>query len=70
VYRKLWINSQKKIGELNKVINERLDNEPNLSESGGSQRIPGSEQQLKEDLQKPFHEIFLREFHRAQAQAR
>jgi hypothetical protein len=67
VYRKLWMNSQKKIGQLQKAFNERLGNEPNLSESSGSQRIPSSDAQLKDDLQRPFHEIFLREFHRSQA---
>lgn len=65
-YRKLWLNSQKKIGQLQKVISERLNGEPDLSESGGSGRIPPSDQQLKDDLKRPFHEIFLREFHKSQ----
>jgi hypothetical protein len=67
VYRKLWVNSQKKIGQLQKVVNDRVGSEPNLSESGGSQKIPASDAQMKDDLKKPFHEIFLREFHRQQA---
>jgi hypothetical protein len=70
VFRNLWINSQKKIGQLQKIINERIGNEPNLSESSGANAMPQSEAQLKEDLKRPFHEIFLREFHRQQAQNR
>jgi hypothetical protein len=70
VFRNLWINSQKKIGQLQKIINERIGNEPNLSESSGANAMPQSEAQFKEDLKKPFHEIFLREFHRQQAQNR
>lgn len=69
-YRKLWLNSQKKVGELQKIINEKIGNEPNLSESGGSQGIPTSDQQLKDDLKQPFANVFLREFHRAQARSR
>lgn len=69
-YRKLWLNSQKKIGQLQKVINDRIGNEPNLSESGGSQRIATPDQQLADDLKRPFSEVFLREFHRQQAQGR
>lgn len=69
-YRRLWLNSQKKIGQLNKALNERIGNEPNLSESSGSQTMLTSEQQLKDDLKKPFHEIFLREFHKQQGNTR
>lgn len=69
-YRKLWVNSQKKIGQLQKIIDERINSEPDLSESGGSNRIPASEQQLKEDLGKPFHEVFLREFHKSRSMNR
>lgn len=69
-YRRLWLNSQKKIGELQKVINERVNNEPNLSENGGPGHIVPSEQQFKEDLNRPFHEVFLREFHNSQARNR
>lgn len=69
-YRKLWLTSQKKIGELQKIINEKIGNEPNLSESSGSQSIPSTDQQLKDDLNRPFHEVFLREFHRAQSRSR
>jgi hypothetical protein len=70
VFRKLWINSQKKIGQLQKIIDERIGNEPDLSESGGSQAMPTSEAQMREDLRRPFHEAFLREFHRSQARNR
>jgi len=69
-YRNLWINSQKKIGELQRIIAERINNEPNLSESSGSGTLPSSEAQLRDDLKKPFAEVFLREFHRQQAQSR
>lgn len=67
VYRKLWMNSQKKIGELQKIVKDRIGSEPNLSESAGNQSIPLPDQQLKEDLKQPFSTVFLREFHKAQA---
>jgi len=66
-YRKLWVNSQKKIGELQKIIKDRIGNEPNLSESGGSQGIPSVDAQFKADLSQPFEKVFLREFHKSQA---
>jgi hypothetical protein len=69
-YRKLWLNSQKKIGQLQKVINERINGEPNLSESSGSQRILTPDAQMQDDLKRPFHEVFLREFHKSQAAQR
>jgi hypothetical protein len=69
-YRKLFIRSQKKIGELQKVIKDRLGGEPNLSESGGNAGNLMPDAQLKEDLKRPFNEIFLREFHKAQAKNR
>lgn len=69
-YRKLWINSQKKIGQLQKVINERIGNEPTLTESGGHHRIVPPDQQLADDLKRPFNEVFLREFHRQQGLGR
>jgi hypothetical protein len=68
-YRKLWMNSQKKIGELQKIIKDKIGNEPNLSESSGSQGIPNNDAQLKADLNRPFLEVFLREFHKSQARA-
>lgn len=66
-YRKLWLNSQKKIGQLQKIINDKIGNEPNLSESSGSQTIPTGDQQFKDDLSKPFVDVFLREFHKSRA---
>lgn len=65
-YRRLWLNSQKKIGQLNRVIKERLGNEPNLSESGGPGNVTPNEQ-FEADLKQPFDKVFLREFHRQQA---
>ena len=62
-YRKLFIKSQKRIGELQKIINDKIGNEPNLSESAG----PGartSADQTKVDLNEPFDKVFLREFHK------
>lgn len=69
-YRKLWLNSQKKIGQLEKVINQRIGSEPNLSENGGPGMGGTPDQQFKDDLNKPFTEVFLREFHRSQQQQR
>jgi hypothetical protein len=69
-YRKLWMNSQKQIGKLQKIIKDRIGSEPVITESGG----PGSallpDQQMKEDLKRPFTEVFLREFHKSQARSR
>ena len=64
-YRKLFIKSQQKVGELNKIIRERLGNEPNLSESGGNAGNLTPDSQMQEDLKKPFADVFLREFHRS-----
>ena len=64
-YRKLFIKSQKKVGELNKLIRERLGNEPNLSESSGNAGNLTPSGQVEEDLKRPFSEVFLREFHKA-----
>ena len=69
-YRKLWLASQNKIGKLQKIIKEKIGNEPVLSESGGSQVLQTSEAQQAADLKRPFAEVFLREFHRSQARAK
>jgi hypothetical protein len=68
-YRKLFLQSQQKVGELQKIIRDRIGGEPNLSESAGNGNL-GPESQLKEDLKKPFDQVFLREFHRAQSRTR
>jgi hypothetical protein len=67
-YRKLFLKSQKKIIELQKVIDERIGSEPTLSESGGNSFT--AESQIQDDLKKPFSQVFLREFHRAQQRNR
>jgi hypothetical protein len=69
-YRKLWIASQKKIGQLQNTIKEKLGNEPTLSESSGNGASGSHEAQMAEDLKKPFADVFLREFHRSQARNR
>jgi hypothetical protein len=69
-YRKLFIKSQRKVGELQKIINERMGGEPNLSESSGNAGSLMPDGQMKEDLKKPFADVFLREFHKAQARSR
>lgn len=69
-YRKLFITSQKEVMRLKKVIGDRFGEEPSLSESPGSNGPMGGEAQMKEDLKRPFSEVFLREFHRAQARSR
>lgn len=70
VYRKLFLRSQKKVGELQKLINERISSEPNLTERGGPGNMQTPDAQLKDDLNRPFSEVFLREFHKAQARNR
>jgi hypothetical protein len=70
VYRKLWMVAQKKANELQQVIDERIGNEPVLSESPGNAGKLVPEQQTQEDLKRPFHEVFLREFHRARERNR
>lgn len=68
-YRKLFLTSQKKVTELQQFIKERIGNEPNLSESGGNAG-GGPSGSMQEDLKKPFADVFLREFHRAQGRNR
>ena len=70
VYRKLWFASQKKIGEMQKLINDRLGGEPTLSEQGGPGGTLSPGEQLASDLKQPFEKVFLREFHRSQARSR
>lgn len=67
-YRKLFLTAQKKVSDLQKIINDRMGGEPNLSESAGNAFT--AESQMKEDLKKPFSDVFLREFHRAQGRNR
>lgn len=69
-YRKLFIKSQQKVGELNKIIRERLGNEPNLSESSGNAGNLTPESQAQDDLKRPFAQVFLREFHKQQGRNR
>jgi len=70
VYRKLWMAAQKKAIDLQKVIDDRFGNEPTLSESPGNAANLVPEKQMQEDLKRPFSEVFLREFHKAQARSR
>lgn len=69
-YRKLFLASQKKVSELQKLVNDRFENEPNLSESPGNAANLTPEGQMQDDLKKPFTQVFLREFHRAQARSK
>lgn len=69
-YRKLFIKSQQKVSELNKIIRERLGNEPTLSESGGNAGNLTPDGQFQEDLKKPFSQVFLREYHKARERNR
>jgi hypothetical protein len=63
-YRSLFIKSQKKVTDLQKFIKDRIGSEPTLSESGGN--IASGSPEMKDDLKKPFVDVFLREFHRSQ----
>ena len=69
-YRKLFMGSQKEVNRLRTLINDRLGGEPSLSESAGNAASLTPERQTAEDMKKPFAEVFLREFHRAQARNR
>ncbi len=69
-YRKLFLKSQKKVSELQKIIKDKFANEPNLSESSGNSASFTPEGQMQEDLKKPFADVFLREFHRSQQRTR
>ena len=68
-YRKLFLTSQKKVAELQKLIKERIGNEPVLTESPGKFGVTPTEQ-MADDLKRPFNEVFLREFHKSQARNR
>ena len=69
-YRKLFIKSQQKVSELNKIIRERIGGEPSLHESGGNAGNLTPDGQMQDDLKKPFTQVFLREFHKSQVQNR
>lgn len=65
-YRKLWLGEQAAHKKTKDLVKERLGGEPSITESpGGANNTP--EAQMKDDLKKPFSEVFLREFHRSQA---
>lgn len=66
-YRKLWIQERMKNQKTEGMIKERYGAEPYLGAGGGGN---GTEASMAEDLKKPFSQVFLREFHRAQARNR
>lgn len=68
-YRKLWLTERAARNKAEKNLQEKFGAEPSLSESPGA-TTPSQEAQMKEDLKRPFSEVFLREFHRAQARSR
>jgi hypothetical protein len=63
-YRKMWMEERKARLKSDRIIRERLGSEPTMSESGGNTNGSSSTQ---EDLKKPFADVFLREFHKAQS---
>ena len=66
VYRKLWLTERAAKQKVEGTLKDRFGAEPSLSESsGGSDHSPPA--QMAADLKRPFSEVFLREFHRAQA---
>lgn len=66
-YRKLWLAERGAHSKTKKMVQERFGAEPSLSESSGGDRNSTPDAQFKDDLKKPFQEVFLREFHRQQA---
>jgi len=69
-YRNLFMKAQKEVAQLKQVIRDKGWTEPNLSESSGNAASRPPEQQLKQDLNRPFNEVFLEEFHRQQGRSR
>lgn len=68
-YRKLWISERLAHNKTKGVMSEKFGSEPSLSESsGGENRTPDAK--LKSDLNRPFAQVFLEEFHRQQARNR
>jgi hypothetical protein len=65
VYRKLWMQERANNAKNNDMIKERYGAEPYIGSGGGNNGSP--DLQMKEDLKRPFNEVFLREFHRAKA---
>ena len=63
VYRKLWMAERQDNQKNQKIIKDRFGSEPNLSESGGASRST-----TKDDLAKPFTDVFLQEFHKQREQ--
>lgn len=68
VYRKLWMQERMNHQKTNDMVKERYGAEPYLGASGGGNGA--GDPQMKDDLKRPFNEVFLREFHRAQARNR
>jgi hypothetical protein len=69
-YRNLFMKAQKQVAELKQIIKEKGWAEPNLSESGGNAGSRTPEAQHQHDLNRPFKDVFLEEFHRQQARSR
>lgn len=67
-YRKLWMSEREAHNKTKKLVKDRFAAEPSLTESGGGNGTPQS--QLQNDLKRPFKDVFLETFHKAQARSR
>lgn len=64
-YRKLWLGERASHQKTKSVLKERFGSEPTLTSGGGSgDNAP--EVKSQQDLNRPFSEVFLEEFHRQQ----
>jgi hypothetical protein len=60
-YRKLWLQERTERQKTDRTLKERFGSEPTLSESGGNVR--GGQPNSKEDMKKPFSDLFIRTLH-------
>lgn len=68
-YRKMWLSEREAHAKTKKMMNERLGSEPMLSEGGGG-GSGAPEMKFKEDLKRPFADVFLEQLRREEARNR
>jgi ferredoxin-NADP reductase len=68
-YRKLWFQEREARVKAEGTLKEKFGAEPSLSESGGAVPVPGAAS-MRDDLKRPFDQVFLDKFHELQRQGR
>jgi hypothetical protein len=68
-YRKLWFQERDARLKAEGTLKQKFGAEPSLSESGGAVPVQGATA-MRDDLKRPFDQVFLDKFHELQRQGR